>query len=496
MRRGVLAERGKAGPRGRFAASVGVRASLAALPLAIALTFASTALGQAVRDQPRAAGHGFDLWTIDRLPELPGPAGGPEGRPIPANQELIPELVRVFLPQAWCGDERSTDDLAHEVANGSHRFHGIYAYPADALSRFRALAGLLQADAFQASALLELAYGRGIRLDMGTSCGAQYLDISSVRLPLTTAQLQGVSGSPELLSTAVEQGVQAAGFDLLGENDNSAVAAARTKNYMLWLDGPAPAGFCGLAPVFRDERREPGRNWNDFGGKLAIVFRKGDGFCASNALRHEVGHTLGALQPSAPSAFDGAHCNDAYEDTMCYSIAPPVGNGEFNALYFDYGNNDYWDPKDAALPRWTVNLSRFICPDVSCNAPGGTSPGQLRDGDHDQVPDDIDNCRDVPNSTQADADLDRIGDACEGSQDHPRPLEPNEPIVKVRASRAGRRLWRLTIRVGGRGKARVSARCRRGRRLRTVYQRRVRAPRTLRLRVRCNSRPRVSYRRV
>ena len=52
----------------------------------------------------------------------------------------------------------------------------------------------MQADAFGASALLERLYGRAIRFDMGTTCGERYLDISSVRTSLTSADFERAVG--------------------------------------------------------------------------------------------------------------------------------------------------------------------------------------------------------------------------------------------------------------------------------------------------------------
>ena len=74
----------------------------------------------------------------------------------------------------------------------------------------------------------------------------------------------------------------------------------------------------------------------------------------------------------APHAFDGAHCNDSGEDTMCYvsSTTPDTGGPDF-----DYNNDDYWDPianprltTAAKLGHWTVNLSSFICPTTGCDS--------------------------------------------------------------------------------------------------------------------------------
>jgi len=71
-----------------------------------------------------------------------------------------------------------------------------------------------------------------------------------------------------------------------------------------------------------------------------------------------------------PNTTDGVHSNNAFEDTMCGLDAPQLINGPFNGLYFDRDNDDSWDPPHGApLGWWTVNLSRFICPDAHCNRP-------------------------------------------------------------------------------------------------------------------------------
>lgn len=97
------------------------------------------------------------------------------------------------------------------------------------------------------------------------------------------------------------------------------------------------------------------------------------GFCRGRTLRHELGHKLGALQSVAPHAYDGAHCNDSGEDTMCYTAATSVDTGGPD---FDYNNDDYWDPaanpklgSQGRLPWWTANLSKFICPTTGCGSP-------------------------------------------------------------------------------------------------------------------------------
>lgn len=438
--------------------------------------------------------HGPDKAAVDAGAEAPGPAGGTTGKPVTRARrgKLSGSAVRHRLPAGWCGDQRSSDNSENAVDNGAYSYHAIYALPADAPDRFAQFATSLQADAFQASALLERSYGRAVRFDLGTSCGPQYLDISVVRLPQTTAQMQALAPTATGTLEAVSNGIDAAGFKTIRSTDTVESASVRTRNYLVWIDGPAPSGSCGQATSYDDARRDPA-NLNNLGGKVAIVFPSGSGgFCSSNTARHEIGHNLGALQPVAPNAFDGAHCADAYEDTMCYSQAPKVAGGQ-RGQFFDYGNDDYWDPpQGAGLAWWTANLNRFLCPDAACNVAGpGANPAADRpDSDGDGVADDADVCPDVADPDQRDSDGDGRGDAC---SEQPRAAAGPRPTVRIKARRT-KRSWKVTVTARGQGKAVVTVRCRRTARgaVKTVLSRRTALPRTVRGTVRCATTPRAA----
>src|SRR3954470_2538253 len=307
---------------------------------------------------------------ITHGPDPAGVSAGPEqsASPIPALGKRVAKLV----PSAWCGTETNADDQVNEVDNGPSRYHAVYMLAADSPNRFQSLATTLQNDAFQASALLETSYGRAIRFDLGTSCGPQYLDITVVRMAQTSAQMAALARSSNGTFDAVSHALDAAGLVTIQPTDSLEDAAARTRNYLVWLDAPAPDGSCGQAAI-SDEPSRSQDNPTNRGGKAAVVFRNGDGFCSSNAARHEMGHNLGGLQPVAPHAFDGSHCNDAYEDTMCYSNSPQVADGD-RGTFFDYGNDDYWSLPNKPLAWWTVDENRFLCPDAACNVIAGGSP--------------------------------------------------------------------------------------------------------------------------
>jgi hypothetical protein len=408
-----------------------------------------------------ASAHGFVGAPLTHGPDPAAVARGPEAVAAPLG--ALGKRAAKQVPSAWCGTETSSDDVLDEVDNGAFRYHAIYMVAADGADRFAQLATSMQRDAFQASSLLETSYGRAIRFDLGTSCGPRYLDISVVRMPQTTAQLDALARTPSGTYDAAVAALDAAGYQTIQPDDTVEEAAARTRNYLVWLDAPAPDGSCGQATIYDDPSRGQD-NLNNFGGKAAVVFRNGDGFCSSNAARHEIGHNLGALQPGAPHAFDGAHCNDAYEDTMCYSNSPLVANGD-RGQFFDYGNDDYWSLPGRPLAWWTVDLNRFLCADATCNTVGG------------------DGSLEAP-VTPALAPTVRPAAAPKRARSHGR--------VKMRARRRAHGVWKLRLRAVGSGRGVVVVRCRRTRRgqVRTVLSRSTRLPRTLHGRVRCRaSRP-------
>jgi len=90
------------------------------------------------------------------------------------------------LPTVWCGDERTGDDVTH-AAYGPDlpQFKLVYAYAADAPSRFAAWKDALQADVSLIGRFMGAQSGgrRTPRFDMGTDCGPQYVDVQVVALP-------------------------------------------------------------------------------------------------------------------------------------------------------------------------------------------------------------------------------------------------------------------------------------------------------------------------
>lgn len=314
----------------------------ALLPLALVAGLAGEAASLPPQASPvgveHAHTHGPDAIALD--PRGPAPADAPYD---------VDELA------AWA--EEKYDGLAPTTDQPDlttlPTIHAIYVYPADRSSRFARFAPMFQADARDASALLAEQYQRGIRFDERRGDdGSNYLDITVVK---SRYRYQKLSSASQFNLVANE--LAARGF------------TSANKKYAVWLD--AGSQYCGQGHLYQDTRRSA-LNYNE-GRTTAIVYRPYDpgdssgGFCRGRTLRHEIGHNLGALQKIAPHAFDGAHCDDSAEDTMCYRTANAIDTG--NAA-FDHNQDDYWDPvagtgRSTTLGWWTVNLSRFVCP------PGG-----------------------------------------------------------------------------------------------------------------------------
>ena len=304
------------------------------------------------------------------LPEQSSPVGrehahthGPDGLELYRPRGQAPAAAyEVDATASWAASQYDGQVFAADQPDLTKlpTVHFVYVHPSDQPSRFATYAAMLQADARDASALLTTLYGRGIRLDERSRTDRRkgtFVDITVVQSTHTAARLAGT----DQFSLVADE-LWARGFT----NPN--------KKYAAWLD--AGSRYCGQGELWGDDRRKPD-NANER-RTTAIVYRPYDptnadgGFCRGRTLRHELGHNLGALQAAAPNEFDGAHCDDSAEDTMCYTSVATTDTG---GPAFDFGNDDYWDPvanpalrSTAKLGWWTVNLSKYVCPKAGCRA--------------------------------------------------------------------------------------------------------------------------------
>jgi hypothetical protein len=166
--------------------------------------------------------------------------------------------------------------------------------------------------------------------------------------------------------------------------------ARKDRKYIVWVDAEGNDNLISTARFDTDPN--PATNDADGGQNEASVSqlaRNGgwdtDGI-GGPVLRfgpqHELGHSLGAVNPAAPHAIAGGHCSDDL-DAMCFSPDPPVCPGDFSRkLLLDCNDDDYFavNPAPGSYPanNWNIYDSSFLVrTDVPNQGGGGGGGGAL-----------------------------------------------------------------------------------------------------------------------
>ena len=250
---------------------------------------------------------------------------------------------------AWCGAASQVDRVPNVVAGNPA--HWVYMIPSDGADNLPTLASVMQSDAEQIDAWWRREDPvRAPRNDLATfPCGTQ-LDVTTVRMTRTSAQLSPLQGRFAAIAEA------------LGQNN---LRSSFTK-YVVYYDGPTgDADVCG----------QGGSDSTGFG--LAVMYyRSCVGVSTAAVTAHEVLHTLGAVTSSAPSACRGetaGHVCDTDGDVMY----PSIGGEAFSSKLLDPGRNDYYghsgswtDTQDSA---WLVRLDAQAPFALTISGPGSVS---------------------------------------------------------------------------------------------------------------------------
>jgi Divergent InlB B-repeat domain len=249
-------------------------------------------------------------------------------------------------PAAWCGSASQTDRAPNGVAGNPT--HWVYAIPSDGADNLAGLASIMQADAEQIDVWWRgQDPARTPRNDVAPfTCGMQ-LDITSIRIPRTSAELSPLQGR----FSAIVDALDAAGL-----------ASSLTK-YVVYFDGPtADANVCG----------QGGSEPSGF-GVAVVYYRSCTGVSTAAVAVHEVLHTLGAVSRSAPHDCDGessGHTCDNEADLMF----PSIGGDPLSAKLLDPGRDDYYahpggwtDTQDSP---WLVRLDAQAPLALSISGPG------------------------------------------------------------------------------------------------------------------------------
>lgn len=219
------------------------------------------------------------------------------------------------------------------------RVQAIYARASDVADRFASVAEMIRQYAADSDYQINVsagASGEGRRVRYVTSDCA----LNIARVTLST------SGDDSF--SAMRQQLQAQGFN------------RSDRKYLVWVD--ASVGICGLGELYGDD--SPGQdNYNNRGPAYARV----DAPCWGYAEAHELLHTLGAVQDSAPNSSGAGHCVDE-NDTMCYvdTSGSPMTSAcpSFPSWQVDCELDDYFNAVPAAgnylATHWNVANSAFL----------------------------------------------------------------------------------------------------------------------------------------
>src|SRR4051812_40487337 len=282
------------------------------------------------------------------------------------------------LPTTWCGDETTTDNPANAATPvNKPQFKVVYAYAADRPNRFAGFKDAIQANLAIVQRFLSAQDGgtKGLRLDMGTACGAKYVDIQVVPLPGPRSAYQDNFGA---IASVVQRALGSPG----GPRDAVVLADGLSGGNQEYGLGETIMGASG--------EQAGAKNVHNRGGLTSVLFSR-DGAAAPGAARwgwwpegflHEMTHNLGAVQWGAPHSTEPpgqtlpqyGHCWQG-ADVMCYA----EDSGAAHAMQqdcaslpgaipqsYDCGRDDYFNPAPAAgsylATHWNTYDSVFLAP--------------------------------------------------------------------------------------------------------------------------------------
>ncbi|MFY9586266.1 MAG: hypothetical protein WAT66_02290 [Actinomycetota bacterium] len=290
----------------------------------------------------RGAGACRGAWAAADHPAMctHGPDRSPPGGVVTRRRSTA-ELADAATQQGTAG----ATSLIPCYGDGSSgkRVQVVYAHAADVPDRFDELASLITQwtanvdDAFKASAA-ETGGTRHVRWVTDATCN---LDIERVQLTTT--------GDDTFTATMTELG---------------SVGLQRSdRKYLIWADADV---YCGIGNLYIDDVHDLTNRNNTRTG-----YARTDTGCWGSSWpieAHELMHTLGGVQYTAPHSSGGGHCTDGY-DRMCYSdgagvtLTYPCPSTDHGRL-FDCNHEDYFSTSPAAgsylATHWNTAASEFL----------------------------------------------------------------------------------------------------------------------------------------
>ena len=339
------------------------------------------------------------------VPLTPGPAAiGTHFDPIDMTRgsggSRAPRISKSALQGTWCGTQTSADRSSPSLGQ-LPTVKVIFAQPSDKL-HFASYDDFVQSEVKAAADRVAAVSGatKTIRFDLGTSCPTNpldYVDIQVITLAKTSAQLKAITD------------IGARRDEILDDVKGKLGTQEGVKNFAVFAHAVRTAGgaegVAGVAQTPIDDTADPG-NFANAGGRFAFVFgtatNDGDPFFSpvqeypAEFFLHEVAHTLGAVQDSAPHSTGAGHCIDEH-DVMCYADGGPKNvlqtlcGSPFSAANetFDCGLDDYLNPAPAEgsylATRWNLQNSQFMCPLARCQTLAGAPTAVIQGPEHGHV---------------------------------------------------------------------------------------------------------------
>jgi hypothetical protein len=220
----------------------------------------------------------------------------------------------------------------------------VYAYPAGGNNRYGAVNDELRTIAHRVNAVMYNSSisnggdGRQVRFTTNNDCSLSFVQ-------------DAISGN----------------INDFGNIKKQLIAQGRTSSYhkfLVWVDG---GSGCGISDAPVDSTAKPTQdNWANYGGTFSVIWHG----CWNYAEPHELMHSLGAVNYSAPHATSGAHCYDEH-DVMCYddgtahSTMQVICPNTVNIWRYDCNHNDYFNsnfPISSGYlsSHWNTANSRFL----------------------------------------------------------------------------------------------------------------------------------------
>jgi hypothetical protein len=283
-----------------------------------------------------------------------------------------PAGIDVRTPRAVTANDTSSGGSTAQGAaavpcygNGSDgkRVQVIYAHAADVSDRYGQVVGALRtyaatADTVYNNSAAETGAVRHVRWVTDSSCNLVVADVQ--------------------LSTAGDDSIDNTINELRSKGYN------RTdRKYLVWMDATV---YCGIAQVYGDDKPTQDNTSNGSSqvpGEFARVDSGCWGVSGQSIEAHELMHTFGGVQTTAPHATRYNHCYDT-ADRMCYDdgSGTPMQAvcGSSHANLFDCNHDDYFyagtpPPTNYLANHWNTANSSFLATTVPVPAGPPQSTG-------------------------------------------------------------------------------------------------------------------------